>query len=383
MKSKQILKLRKKLMVMSVFGALLTSCNNGSAHQSTADVADVETSQVIPLPQTGANEASTGFTTTGVQWPNPRFTVGSGSETGCIKDNLTGLMWVEDANSVVLTEEQTNGAPTYKSNVYQSISQNYQNNGSYCGHSDWRIPNNNELLSLVNYGSTGTQSAWLRSQGFLNISSSDMYWSSDSGSLETDHENFAFEASDGKIKNPVTNTTSKVLARLLPVRTMSTPGLITVLKTNPSAAGHGAWPQKRFSIVGSDRNCIKDNLTGLVWLRDFNLMNTTMSYSATITAVTKLNICGYSDWRVPNINELKTLLNVDASPSNGAWLKMMGFKNLSSIFMNVPGNFWSSTNYVPSAGAQAWSIDLYYGDIHNGDQTSSTLNYLLPVRGGL
>jgi hypothetical protein len=72
----------------------------------------------------------------GVQWPEPRFTVGTGAESDCITDNLTGLMWPK------------NGNLAGKLNWDDAI--DYANNLTLCGYSDWRLPNINELESLLN-----------------------------------------------------------------------------------------------------------------------------------------------------------------------------------------------------------------------------------------
>jgi len=50
------------------------------------------------------------------------------------------------------------------------------NSTQYGGYSDWRLPNVNELLSLIHHGESST-ATWLNSQGFLNVLN-DYYWTS-------------------------------------------------------------------------------------------------------------------------------------------------------------------------------------------------------------
>ena len=94
-----------------------------------------------------------------------RFVVGSGAESSCVTDKQTGLMWVKDLGTV------NNGAiATWDNAMYIA------GNGTWCGHNDWRLPNRNELKSLVNYGATN-QATWLIGQGFLGVQTY-FYWSS-------------------------------------------------------------------------------------------------------------------------------------------------------------------------------------------------------------
>lgn len=114
---------------------------------------------VIACPGTGQD----GETQAGVPWPSPRFTAGTGTEADCITDNLTGLMWVRSPDSVTRTWQQ---------------SLDYANGLSLCGYIDWRLPNVNELESLIN-AEQSNSATWLNTQGFSNVQSP-YYWSSTS-----------------------------------------------------------------------------------------------------------------------------------------------------------------------------------------------------------
>ena len=94
----------------------------------------------IAIPKTGQTTSyQTGDDGTyqkGVAWPSPRFIVQG--DTNTVMDNLTGLMWARNAN--------LGGAMTWSNAVV------YCEGLTYGGHSDWRLPNRRELLSLVNDG---------------------------------------------------------------------------------------------------------------------------------------------------------------------------------------------------------------------------------------
>lgn len=113
-----------------------------------------EGQQDYPDPMFPANVWKTGQTTsydpgddgdlrTGVAWPIPRFT---DHGDGTVTDNLTGLMWLKDADCF--------GALGYET-TYDTIADFNANPAGYACteytaiHDDWRLANRTELLSLV------------------------------------------------------------------------------------------------------------------------------------------------------------------------------------------------------------------------------------------
>ena len=75
-----------------------------------------------------------------------------------------------------------------------------------------------------------------------------------------------------------------------------------------------AWPSPRFAVSG---DCVTDNLTGLMWAKNGNMPNGTKTWQGALAYVASLNsrggLCGYTDWRLPNVNELESLVNVKQS----------------------------------------------------------------------
>lgn len=142
-----------------------------------------------------------------------------------------------------------------------------------------------------------------------------------------------------------------------------------------------AWPAPRFSLQISE-SCMTDNLTGLMWPRNANLFSGIQTWTIALTEVESMNakpsakgynLCGYTDWRLPNINELVSLVNYGQT-SPAIWLESQGFSSVQST-----SNYWSSSVYASSKG-YAWYVSFNDGSM-SGRSTSNSY-YVWPVRGG-
>lgn len=164
------------------------------------------------------------------------------------------------------------------------------------------------------------------------------------------------------------------------------------------------------ALLGSSATawaCTRDNLTGLVWemktatagdlrysgyfyswystaannggnagglgndscngtLAAFSNQCNTTNYVAAINAA---GLCAHSDWRLPTLKELLSLLNAGAThPAIDA-----------TYFPNTqPTAYWSSTTYAPSVAA-AWSVDFSDAYVSGGGKVGG--NYIRLVRG--
>ncbi len=126
-----------------------------------------------------------------------------------------------------------------------------------------------------------------------------------------------------------------------------------------------AWPSERFAVYG---DCVTDNLTGLMWPKA--AQNTASSWTNALDYANNLTLCGYSDWRLPNVNELESLLNSERA-SSADWLNSQGFSGVQSV-----NYYWTSS--VSNYDGRAWIRQLAKGDLRTG--TKLNTNYVWPVR---
>jgi hypothetical protein len=131
------------------------------------------------VPQTGQTTSyapeDDGDIQAGVEWPTPRFT---NRGNGKVRDNLTGLIWLRNANCSAISQADWLTALTYVNGLAHG----------QCGLTDdtsvgtWRLPNVRELLSLIDFGQSGYSGAFPANHPFLNVQIGNaallVYWSS-------------------------------------------------------------------------------------------------------------------------------------------------------------------------------------------------------------
>jgi len=134
---------------------------------------------VIPCAGTGQD----GEKRTGATWPSPRF---ADNGDGTVTDNLTGLVWLKDANC----SDTAGGIDRSGGLLNWPSALTWSNNlaSGKCGLSDnsvagdWRLPNVNELRSLVDY--SRHDPALPAGHPFSNVQSV-WYWSSTTNPVYT------------------------------------------------------------------------------------------------------------------------------------------------------------------------------------------------------
>jgi hypothetical protein len=128
---------------------------------------------------------------------------------------------------------------------------------------------------------------------------------------------------------------------------------------------------------------VRDNLTGLIWLKNANCFGPQLWANALQAANTLASpSCGLSDrsmagdWRLPNVKELQSLIDfgnfVPALPSGHP-------------FSGALGSFWSSTTLEehPDFAEFAWFVSVSSGETRVSRKTDISVwsNVVWPVRG--
>ncbi|NTU42314.1 MAG: DUF1566 domain-containing protein, partial [Nitrospirales bacterium] len=129
--------------------------------------------QVIDCLNTGQD----GEFRSGVRLPVSRFI---NKEDGTIIDLLTGLVWASDTSSPSVGSCSGGSKSWQDALAYVSC----LNSINYLGYNTWRLPNRNELESLVERGRSNLI-WWLNSNGFQNIKIDNYYWSSTTWAKDT------------------------------------------------------------------------------------------------------------------------------------------------------------------------------------------------------
>ena len=303
----------------------------------------------------------------GTDWPDPRFT----SSGDCVTDNLTGLMWPKNANL-------PNGTMNWRGAIDYVASLN--SGAGLCGYHDWRLPNINELESLVNAGVVHLNT-WLSSQGFSNVQST-QYWSSTTSAGFTDDAWFSYmvvcytglasKDFSSYYVWPVRSGQLDNADPLYPANIWKTGQTTSYASKDDGDLERGvAWPAPRFAEAGD--GTITDNLTGLMWSKNANLPNGTTDWQGALDYVKALNsgagLGGYHDWRLPNRKELFSL--TDFSRHYPALPNGHPFENVQS------NKYWSSTA-SSNNHLCAWSVLIWDGTVsHN---YKSDTYFVWPVR---
>ena len=101
-------------------------------------------------------------------------------------------------------------------------------------------------------------------------------------------------------------------------------------------------------LVDNGDGTVTDTETGLMWQQ---IGPGTMIWDAAISYCENLDLAGYTDWRLPNVNELQSILNYEVyGPSIDAEL------------VSASSAYWTSTVYSYDT-EYAWAVDFNNGQI--------------------
>ena len=280
----------------------------------------------IPCDDKEAEGQDAQYAAKGVCLPQS-FTVDSSEKT--VTDNNTGLQW---------QREVPNKLYDWKNAL------NYCKDLDLGGYDDWRLPGPQELLSIVNNGKTEFMIDEKYFSYIADNSEEDnkySFWTSSVYDYSDEHAwfiNFSYGSQNAS------NKTNEYRVRCVRGKKMP----VSSLKT---------------SVVKGDL-IVKDTVSGLVWAADYT---GALYGTAAIQYCNDLEYAGHSDWRLPNKNELYSLVNLKKYSPASDFPEML----LEGFFTSSPVPFiydFGDDYYQSNLGL--FSIAFNSGNIYTVDSTT-------------
>ena len=330
----------------------------------------------------------------GVAWGSgsgaSRFT---DNKDGSVTDTVTGLVWLKDATCLPVG---TWAAAITEANGLASRACGLTDR-SKAG--DWRLPNLNELESLVDV--SAAHPAVTVGNPFAHMTGG-IYWSSTSyfGGVGGSGSAFAIRMDDGRYINDGTlnlKTASNGVwavrgagggaAQLAATGYYDEPGQVVAGDDGGIEAGAGLTYAR---WIDNGNGTVTDTVTGLRWLKQADCIDT--DWADAVAAVQALGNgqCGLTDgskagdWRMPNRNEMESLedrmVNNVADFMNATYVwKSDAALYRSPIFTNFVGNeyYWTSTTDAAKV-SEAWTV--FSCDFGVYDFAKANAGYSLAVR---
>jgi len=265
----------------------------------------------------------------GASWSVARFVV----QDETVLDRLTGLVWSRDAN--------INQYPVTWPEAFAAVLS--LNRGSYAGFDDWRLPNRAEMRSLMDY--QAKKPTLPTGNPFIN-SFLGWYWTSTSAAINPAYawyvhlegaRMFYGRKDQDYLFWPVRGELNGLLPRTGQTLCYDESGKVIPCAGSGQDGEYGqgrAWPDPRFETKSSTVN---DRLTSLCWTRCADLASGPVNWGDALSVIRALNrdrFAGMNCWRLPNINELESL--VDCSEARPAL-------PLNHPFIDLQEGYWSST----------------------------------------
>ena len=334
----------------------------------------------LALPRTGQTTSYTngddGDLQKGVDWPSTRFT---DNGDGTLTDNLTGLMWVRDMTLMTsrdpgfdTDETADDGKVTWFRALDYAAKLAAEN---YAGHNDWRMANVREMASLINCTQT-FQYDWLADIGFTNVQTAPFCSTTDQANTDQPFLfSFQWENNYSSVSCKKTNCRTFLVVRSAGSGSVALP--VTGQTTSYTNGDDGsvqtgqADPSPRFTDNGN--GTITDNLTGLMWQQVASTSPFFVTWPEAITACSDLSLAGYTDWRLPNFQELFSLANYGYGI--GSWLNSRGFTVQTS-------GGWPYLTSTTSGNYTNNCLGVYFGDGTFNTPGKANSGWYLAVRSG-
>lgn len=137
---------------------------------------------------------------------------------------------------------------------------------------------------------------------------------------------------------------------------------------DPFYGQDGNYTGSHANYVDNGDGTITDLVTGLMWQQD---MGEKRTFALAKAYVSKLSLAGHSDWRIPTIKELYSLIQFTGM-NGGSPESSILFIN-STYFIQPWGDTEAGERYID---AQTWSSTEYVGTTMNSAETVFGVNFV-------
>jgi hypothetical protein len=256
------------------------------------------------------------------------------NDDGTVTDNVTRLMWQQDPGEKMTYDQAVSDASDL----------------DLAGYSDWRLPSIKELYSLIQFD--GLDPSGPGSTNLVPF-------------IDTDYFNFEYgdeSAGERVIDSQWATSTKYVSTTMNGNETMFGVNFADGrIKGYPTQIGLGGQPKTFFviyvrgntaygenSFADNTDGTISDYATGLTWTQSDSASG--MNWEASLNYCESLDTAGITNWRLPNVKELQSIVDYSRSPNTTNSAAIDPIFSTSTI-TNEAGQvdypfFWSSTTHA-------------------------------------
>ena len=293
--------------------ATTTTTYNNSGNRLTAY--PMAPSSINKLPDTGQtlNATATPGEDSDYAINAPSFT-DNGNST--ITDNVTGLMWQKTDNGEMTWDNAVTNAATVTTG----------------GYTDWRLPTPLEAFSILNHNSNPA----VFSTYFLDNASgaAGYWWTSDLFGTSTTNV-WCANKGGGLGPKPKSETISAGGSLRYHARYV-----------------RGAKANNGHNLVNNNNGTITDTDTKLMWTQ---VPSTAKSWNDALLYAEALTLGGSSDWRLPNIKELQSLVEISRATATATTTSPCINRTLFPAATATA--YWSSTSVKAATPTEAWLVE--------------------------
>ena len=245
---------------------------------------------------------------------------------GTISDNVTGLMWQQVPDDEGLS-------------YYEAVE--YAADLELAGYSDWRMPTTKELFSISDFtsGWPYLDTDYFNLAVTSEVSKDEQYWSElyvgttvEGG----DDAAFGVNHATGHIKAYAASVSGRFGNYVRVVR-------------------GGTYGANKF--IDNEDETVTDSATGLMWAQDDS--GEGMIWNDALVYAEDSELAGYTDWRLPNIKELQSIVDYSYSPSASDDDEVG--PAIDTDFFNITAMAPSDTDYETDYGYVWSSTNAYFG----------------------